>query len=73
MSDITAGKTILWAGSPKVDAARVIRTDGRFIKSFDYEERLKGTDFFEKWISDNMFNLEGVDDSDKKAITYWVS
>ena len=53
--------------------ARVIRTDGLFIKEFNYDERQKGTAFFEKWINSNMFNIEGVENDKNQFITYWVS
>lgn len=64
---------IFCGSTPSVIWARVIRTDGMFIKEFNYDERCKGTKYFEKWINDNMFNIEGIDDSDKNFVTYWVS
>ena len=69
---VVAGQTILWAGEPKFMIARVNRTDGMFIKDFKYEERLKGEDYFKKWIDEHYFNIEVVD-NDQHTITYWVS
>jgi len=58
---------------PRILSARVIRIDGLYIHDFTFDELCKGRKYFEKWINDNLFNLEGVDDRDKQSITYWVS
>lgn len=63
---------VIYGRVPKIKSARVIRTDGLFIKKFDYDELVKGEDYLVKWINDNMFNLIGID-GDNDFRTYWVN
>lgn len=63
---------VIYGQVPKIKSARVIRTDGLFIKKFDYEELVKGEEYHRKWIDENMFNLIGID-GDNDFRTYWVN
>ena len=63
---------VIYGQIPKIKSARVIRTDGLFIKKFDYEELVRGEEYLLKWIDNNMFNLIGID-GDNNFRTYWVN
>lgn len=63
---------VIYGQVPKIKSARVIRTDGLFIKKFDYEELVRGEEYLLKWIDENMFNLIGID-GDNNFRTYWVN
>lgn len=63
---------VIYGQVPKIKSARVIRTDGLFIKKFDYEELVRGEEYLLKWIDNNMFNLIGID-GDNNFRTYWVN
>ena len=63
---------VIYGRVPKIKSARVIRTDGLFIKKFDYDELVRGEDYLVKWINDNMFNLIGID-GDSYFRTYLVN
>lgn len=57
---------------PSYREVRVIRTDGLFIKSFEYSELCHGKDYFSKWCDKNYFNIEGIEEN-HGTLTYWVS
>ena len=63
---------VIYGQVPKIKYARVIRTDGLFIKKFEYEELVRGEEYLLKWIDNNMFNLIGID-GDNDFRTYWVN
>lgn len=63
---------VIYGRVPKIKSARVIRTDGLFIKKFEYDELVRGEEYLLKWIDENMFNLVGID-GDCNFRTYWVN